>query len=48
MSNFLRYGIVGILSCLAIGSYLNFLAERDAKMMNYLDSTQHHDYSTRP
>ena len=35
-----RYGLAGILTCLALGSYLNFLAERDSKMLNYYDSTK--------
>lgn len=35
----LQYGLSGIIVCLAVGGYLNFLAERDTKMMNYYDST---------
>jgi len=34
-----RYGLTGILICLALGSYLKFLADRDAKMMDYYDKT---------
>ena len=39
-----RYGLAGILTCLALGSYLNFLAERDSKMLNYYDSTKQNVY----
>jgi len=35
----IQYGLSGIIVCLAVGFYLNFLAERDTKMMNYYDST---------
>jgi len=35
----IQYGLSGIIVCLAVGGYLNFLAERDTKMMNYYDST---------
>jgi len=35
MSKITQYGLTGIFICLALGSYLNFLAERDAKMLNY-------------
>ena len=34
-----QYGLTGILICLALGSYLTFLADRDAKMMDYYDKT---------
>jgi len=34
MSKVARYGLTGILICLALGSYLNFLADRDAKMFS--------------
>ena len=36
MSKVARYGLTGILICLAFGSYLNFLADRDAKMFSNL------------
>jgi hypothetical protein len=39
MSRITQYGLSGIIVVFAIGSYLNFLAERDTKMMNYYDST---------
>ena len=34
-----QYGLTGIFICLALGSYLTFLADRDAKMMDYYDKT---------
>ena len=39
MSKITQYGLSGIIVVFAIGSYLNFLVERDTKMMNYFDST---------
>jgi hypothetical protein len=39
MSKITQFGLSGIIVVFAIGSYLNFLAERDTKMMNYYDST---------
>ena len=35
MTTITKYGISGILVCLALGSYLSFLANRDTKMLNY-------------
>ena len=34
MSKVAQYGISGILICLALSSYLSFLAKRDAKMFS--------------
>ena len=39
MSKITQYGLSGICVMIAIVGYLNFLAERDTKMMNYYDST---------
>ena len=39
MTKITRYGLTGILICLALVSYLKFLADRDAKMMDYYDKT---------
>jgi hypothetical protein len=33
MSKVAQYGLSGILVCLALGSYLSFLAERDSKLL---------------
>jgi len=33
-----QYGLAGIFLCLALGSYLNFLADRDAKMFKAYDN----------
>jgi len=33
-----QYGLAGIFLCIALGSYLNFLAERDAKMFKAYDA----------
>ena len=35
----IQYSLSGIIICFAIGIYLDFLAQRDTKMMNYYDST---------
>jgi len=35
----IQYGLTGIIVCFVIGSYLNFLTQRDTKMFNYYDST---------
>ena len=35
MTKITQYGLTGIFICLALGSYLNFLAERDAKMFSH-------------
>ena len=35
MTKITQYGLTGIFICLALGSYLNFLAQRDTKMLNY-------------
>jgi hypothetical protein len=37
-SKVMQYGLFGIFLCLALGSYLNFLAERDAKMFKAYDA----------
>ena len=34
MTKITRYGLTGICICLALGSYLTFLADRDAKMFS--------------
>jgi len=34
MSKITQYGLTGIFICLALGSYLKFLADRDAKMFS--------------
>ena len=34
MSKIVQYGLTGIFICLALGSYLNFLADRDAQMFS--------------
>ena len=39
MSKVTQFGLSGIIFVFALGSYLNFLAERDSKMMNYYEST---------
>ena len=39
MSKMTQYALSGIIICLAFAGYLNFLSERDAKMMDYYDST---------
>lgn len=39
MSKITQYGLSGICVMIAIVGYLNFLAERDTKMMDYYDST---------
>ncbi len=39
MSKITQYGLTGICVMIALVGYLNFLAERDTKMMNYYDST---------
>ena len=39
MSKITQYGLSGICVMIALVGYLNFLAERDTKMMNYYDST---------
>jgi hypothetical protein len=36
MTKITQYGLSGILICLAIGGYLNWLAERDTKLINHL------------
>lgn len=36
MSKITQYGLTGIFICLALGSYLKFLADRDAKMFSNL------------
>jgi len=38
MSKIAQYGLTGIFICLALGSYLNFLADRDAKMFSNIES----------
>jgi hypothetical protein len=42
MSKIAQYGLSGICVMFALAGYLNFLAERDTKMMNYYDSTIQH------
>ena len=39
MSKITQYGLTGICVMIALVGYLNFLSERDTKMMNYYDST---------
>ena len=39
MTKITQYGLSGILICMAIGGYLNWLAERDTKLINYLSGS---------
>jgi len=42
MSKIAQFGLSGICVMFAFVGFLNFLAERDTKMMNYYDSTIEH------